>query len=141
MKTRWGFIDCQNERERYKKLKYLAQLAPLLHALMRSWEIIIRLSHTLIRIFKSFHLKSWEILTYATIQRGKLNKNFLHFRHFKIWQKMKKILVQLFFNSLLLHKGTKKNPNSGYISTIFFPLSCYVWFHEKSQMAKKNNNS
>ena len=59
----------------------------------------------------------------------------------KIWQKMKKILVQLFFNSLLLHKGTKKNPNSGNISTIFFSLSCYVWFHEKSQMAKKNNNS
>ena len=68
---------------------------------------------------------------YATNQRGKLNKNFLHFRHFKIWQKMKKILVQLFFSSLLLHKGTKKNPNSGYISTIFFHYHVMCDFTKK----------
>ena len=49
-----------------------------------------------------------------------MNKDFIHFLPYFEVSKMKKILVQLFFSSLLLHKGTKKNPNSGYISTIFF---------------------
>ena len=55
----------------------------------------------------------------------------------KIWQKMKKILVQLFFNSLLLHKGTKKNPNSGYISTIFFHYYVMCDFTKKVRWQRR----
>jgi len=86
----------------------------------------------------------WPHQPLATIQRGKLNKNFLHFRHFKISSKYGKKWRKSLFNFSLTHYYSTKEQRKTQIQVIlalFFSLSCYVWFHEKSQMAKKNNNS